>query len=280
MPRLPKKAAERISAGLKRFQPILAAAKSRDVNESDTSVIVTDLLQEAFGYDKYSEITSEHMIRGTYVDLAVKLDGALAFLIEVKAIGLELKEQFIKQAVDYAANQGVDWVALTNGALWKVYKISFGKPIAQELVVDLDLLSMNPRNNEHVELLGLLAKEGWQKDHLDDYHAERQALNRFTLGALLLSDSILNVLRREIRRLSPEVRVDTEEIKNALEADVLKREVLEGEKAALAQRQVGKAASKSLKVSKRETKHERADPQSDGSNANAEVAALDSPQEN
>lgn len=43
---LSKKAAERVAAGLKKFQPILTAAKSRDVNESDTVVIVTDLLQE------------------------------------------------------------------------------------------------------------------------------------------------------------------------------------------------------------------------------------------
>jgi len=250
MARLPKKASERIAAGLKRFQPILATAKSRDVNESDTVVIVTDLLQEIFGYDKYAEITSEHMIRGTFCDLAVKLDGTLAFLIEVKAIGLDLKEQFVKQAVDYAANQGVEWVVLTNGTVWKIYKISFTKPIAQELVVDVDLLSMNSRNSEHVELVGLLAKEGWQKAQLGDYHAERQALNRFTLGALLVSDSVLGLLRREIRRLSPEVRIDTEEIRTAIETEVLKREVLEGEKAEAARRQITKRLGKELRVSR------------------------------
>ena len=58
MAKLSKRAEERINTGLKRFQPILASAKARDVNESDTVVIVTDLLQEIFGYDKYSEITS------------------------------------------------------------------------------------------------------------------------------------------------------------------------------------------------------------------------------
>ena len=85
MPKLSKKSVERITTGLKRFQPILTSARSRDVNESDTVVIVTDLLQEVFGYDKYAEITSEHVIRGTFCDLAVKLDGTLALLIEVKA---------------------------------------------------------------------------------------------------------------------------------------------------------------------------------------------------
>ena len=257
MARLPKKAAERIAAGLKQFQPILAAAKSRDVNESDTVVVVTDLLQEIFGYDKYAEITSEHMIRGTYCDLAVKLDGTLSFLIEVKAIGLDLKEQHVKQAVDYAANQGVEWVMLTNGPVWKVYKVSFSKPIAHELVVDLDLASMSPRNSEHIDLLGLLAKEGWQKAHLGDYHSQKQALSRFTLGALLLSDSMLDILRREIRRLSPEVRIDAADIKQVLETEVVKRDVLEGEKAEAARKQVSKAAGKSLRFSRSRPKAEQ-----------------------
>ena len=256
MAKLPKKAVERITAGLRRFQPILASAKSRDVNESDTVVIVTDLLQEIFGYDKYAEITSEHMIRGTFCDLAVKLEGALAFLIEVKAIGLELKEQHIKQAVDYAANQGCEWVALTNGCAWKVYKVTFSKPIEHELVVSFDLPALNHRNGEHVELVGLLAKEGWQKAHLGEYHSQRQALSRFTLGALILSDPVLDVLRREIRRLSPDVRVETEDVKAVVEAEVLKREVLEGERAEAARKHVARAAGRTLRAAKAETAEE------------------------
>ena len=70
---VPVKVASRIAAALKKFQPILAAAKARDVNESDTVVIVADLLQEVFGFDKYTEITSEHSIRGTFCDLAIKM---------------------------------------------------------------------------------------------------------------------------------------------------------------------------------------------------------------
>jgi hypothetical protein len=253
MTKLPKKAVERICGGLKRFQPILLSAKARDVNESDTVVIVTDLLQEVFGYDKYAEITSEHMIRSTFCDLAVKLGGTLAFLIEVKAIGLELKEQFVKQAVDYAANQGIEWVALTNGATWKVYRVTFGKPIENELVVDIDLTAMNPRSGEHIELVGLLAKESWQKAKLGEYYSQRQALSRFTLGALLVADPVLDLLRREIRRLSPDVRIEPDEIKRALESEVLKRDVLEGEKAEAARRHVVKAAGRALRATKQLT---------------------------
>lgn len=163
MSHLPKKAAARVVAGLKKFQPILQSAKARDVNESDTVVVVTDLLHEVFGYDKYSEITSEHAIRSTFCDLAIKLDGVLALLVEVKAVGSDLKEPQIKQAVDYAANQGVDWVVLTNGHQWQVYKVLFTKPIQNELVVEFNLATANARSGDDINLLGLLAKEGWQK---------------------------------------------------------------------------------------------------------------------
>lgn len=106
----PKKVSERVSAGLRKFQPIVESAKSRDINESDTVTLVTDMLAELFGYDKYTEVTSECSIRGTWCDLGIKLaDGKYLFLIEVKAIGLELKDHHVKQAIDYAANQGTDW---------------------------------------------------------------------------------------------------------------------------------------------------------------------------
>ena len=100
MTRISKKIAKRLSFGLKQFQPILESAKSRDVNESDTVVIVTDILSEILGYDKYNEVTSEYAIKGTYCDLAIKLNGKLHYLIEVKAIGSDLKENHLKQAID------------------------------------------------------------------------------------------------------------------------------------------------------------------------------------
>lgn len=131
MSSIPGRVSDRLTAGLKKFQPIIQSAKQRDVNESDTVIIVTDMLSELFGYDKYSEITSEFAIRGTFCDLATKIDGHVQCIVEVKAAGTELKENHIKQAVDYAANQGVDWVALTNASIWKVYKLTLQNQYAR-----------------------------------------------------------------------------------------------------------------------------------------------------
>jgi len=248
MAKVPTKVSERIIHGIKRFQPILASAKSRDVGESDTVTIIVDMLADIFGYDKYSEITSEHAIRGTFCDLATKIDGVLQLLIEVKAIGLDLKDAHVKQAIDYAANQGVEWVVLTNGIAWRVYRVTFAKPINQELVIDIDFSALNSRNSKDVESIFLLCKEGWIKSVLGEFHTQKQALSRFFLGALLMSDPVLQLLRRELRRLSPDVRVETDEILSVLIAEVIKRDVTEGDQAKDAAKKIAKVAAKTLRT--------------------------------
>jgi len=93
------------------------------IGEADTVTIVTDTLADVFGFEMFSEITSEYSIRGTYCDLATKIDGQLRNLIEVKAVGSDLKDAHVKQAVDYAANQGVDWEIATGSS---TYILTFG----------------------------------------------------------------------------------------------------------------------------------------------------------
>lgn len=244
---IPAKVASRISAGIKQYQPIVAAAKSRDVNESDTVIIITDMLGAILGYDKFTDVTSEHAIRGTYCDLAVKVDGALAMLIEAKAIGMDLKDQHVKQAVDYAVNQGIEWVVLTNAEIWRVYKVTFGKPIEHELVLEFSLSNLNHKSETDIEYFWLLAKEGWQKARLGEYHARRQVLSRFTFGALLLTEPVLNVLRRELRRVESSIKVENEQVADILAQEVIKRDVLEGEKAAEAKKVVSRASKRALR---------------------------------
>lgn len=248
MPQVPTKVAARLSAAIKRFQPIVASAKSRDANESDTVIVVTDMLSEVFGYDKYSEITSECSIRGTWCDLAIKIDGTFEYLIEVKAIGLELKDSYTKQAVDYSANQGTDWVLLTNAEIWRIYKVTFAKPINSELVLEINFSELNSKRSSDIDLLYNLTREGWMKSALGEFHTQQQALSRFFMGALVVSNPVLEVLRRELRRISPDVRIDLDQIKSVLTNEVLKREVVESEKAQEAQKKIARSAGKLLRA--------------------------------
>jgi hypothetical protein len=141
-------------------------------------------------------------------------------------------------------------VALTSGNIWKVYRVFFTKPIGTDQVLDIDLLTINHKNPDHLENIFLLTRESMIKSGLYAYHDQLQATNKFFLGAVLLSDPVLETMRREIRRLSPEVRLQVEDLREMLNQEVLKREVIEGEKAETAKRKVQKAASKLLRVKK------------------------------
>ena len=95
----------------------------------------------------------------------------------------------------------------------------------------MNLSELNPKNEEHLELLWLIAKEGWQKARIGEYHTQRQAMSRFSVGAVVLSDPVIDIIRRELRRVSPGVRIDTDELRKVLTSEVIKREVIEGDKA-------------------------------------------------
>ena len=241
---IPKRISERLASGIKKFQPILDSAKTRDINESDTVVIVNDMLSDIFGFDKYSEITSEFAIRGTYCDLATRTDGKINYLIEVKAINLDLKDQYIKQAVDYAANLGTDWVILTNGIQWNVYKITFGKPIEKELVSTFDFLQLNPKNTSQLEMLYCITKEGCTKSVLEDYHSRKQVLSKYFISNIILSEPILNAIKKELRKLEPDIKSETEQIQNIISQEIFKRELLESEKTHEAKKRINRIVAK------------------------------------
>jgi hypothetical protein len=64
---------------------------------------------------------------------------------------------------------------------------------------------------------------------------------------MLLTDSVLDVVKRELRRVSPDVEIDVEEIKAVLTAEVIKRDVMEGDKAEEARKKIARVANKALR---------------------------------
>lgn len=242
---VPKKVADRFAKTVKGYQSILQQQKARDVSEADTVTIVKDILSDVFGYDKYADLTSEHAIRGTYCDLAVKLDGKLSMLIEVKAIGTDLKENHVKQAIDYAANQGCDWVALTNGISWHMYHVIFKKPIDKQLIASFDFIEVNPKKSADVECLYLVTREGFSKSALSEYRDRKEATSRYMLAAVVMSDPVVGAVRRELRRVS-DMLVDADDITKMLREEVLKRDAIEGQDADAATKRVQRKSDRSI----------------------------------
>ena len=235
---VPKKVLQRLKSSVPKFQQVLQIAKDRDVNESDTVSIISDILAEVFGYDKYLDLTSEFMIRGTYCDLAIKVDGTVQFLIEAKAIGIDLKESHLRQAIDYAANHGVQWVMLTNGKEWRLYRMRFEKPINYDLVATFDFLSLDTKKDNDIDILFIISKEGLNKNTRDEYFEKVKCVNRFTIAGTILTKPVLDVIRKELRKISAGIKVEVVEVESIIRSEILKRDLIEGEEAKLAQKTI------------------------------------------
>jgi hypothetical protein len=152
----------RISEGLKRVQPIIRDAKANDAGEADTQKIVAYCLFEIFGHRRSPEVTPRHVNGEAYIDIST-IAFSLPFLLETKAIGLPFNDEYLNQAASRAYKKSLEWLVLTNGQTWRVYKVIFSKPIDQVLIAEIDLLSINPEAVEESKGLFMLCREFWQK---------------------------------------------------------------------------------------------------------------------
>lgn len=225
--KITKKTEERIKASIGKFQKVLGIAKDRDLNESDTVSIITDMLAEVFGYDKYLEVTSELAIRGTYCDLAIKLNDKFEYLIECKAIGIDLKDNHLRQAIGYGANKGIQWIILTNGMEWQIHKLKFEQPIQCELVTKFNVNELSMKNERDIEKLAIITKEGVEKAFREELYEKIQCVNKFVVGQLLLSEPVVSTIRRELKKLSDGINVEEAEVIALLRDTVLRREIVD-----------------------------------------------------
>lgn len=249
--KLAKKTLDRLVSGLKKYQPIVRKLAERDISEADTVTVIKDMLTDIFGYDKYAELTSEQQIRGTFCDLAIRVEGKVHYLAEVKSAGTTLNENHLRQAVNYGAHQGIEWIILTNAITWKVYRIKFGQPIDWEEVYTFDMGTVSTRSQDDLSKIGMLCRESISSDALQAYHRQAQILNRYVIAELMQSEPVVSIIRRELRRLFDGLKVTNEELLVFLANDVIKRDALDGEAPKVAKATIKKAiAAQARKAAK------------------------------
>jgi len=60
-------------------------------------------------------------------------------VVEAKPLGVELEGPARQQAIDYGANQGIEWAILTSpGAVWRTYKIESRNRSFHVLVAEIE----------------------------------------------------------------------------------------------------------------------------------------------
>jgi hypothetical protein len=186
-------------AAVKRFQRPLKELLDRDANEGDTRLLVTDLLCDGLGYDKFADLTTEYMVRQDFADYGVRIDRQLVAFIEVKRVSQKLNERHLRQVQMYAVNEGIEWMVLTNGQHWQVYHLTGGLPVVTDLVYAVDLLGTESDEDKASQLY-YLHKESFRRRQIEDIWRHSAATAPELVLDSLLSDGVLDVVRRDIRR--------------------------------------------------------------------------------
>lgn len=192
-------ARERMRGAIKKFVKPLADLVARDANEGDTRLLVTDMLCEGFGFDKYSELTTEYRVKGEFADYGIRLDKELIAFLEVKRITTKLAAKHLRQVESYAVNEGVEWVILTSGVVWQVYHITGGLPIVVDLALEVDLLSEHTLAQKANQLY-YLTRESLKRRQIDALWQAKRATSPKSLAKVLCSDTVVTAIRKELKR--------------------------------------------------------------------------------
>jgi predicted type IV restriction endonuclease len=198
---------------LKKFLPHLLKAKEDGVNEADTVQRVMLCFQDVLGYDLLHEVTRESQVKDKFVDLAVKLDGKIRLLVEVKSADTVLRDRHIEQAERYAAEGNHQWVLLTSGVVWNLYHLTFDEGIEYERVFSCDLTGGDLDGPS--ECLAILHRSSISRGDHENYWQRHQARTPESIGKALFSFDVLRLMRRQIRRREG-ILIDVEDLAAAI----------------------------------------------------------------
>src|SRR5690349_17215837 len=205
-------ARERMRAAIKKFSKPLADLVARDANEGDTRLLVTDMLCEGFGFDKYAELTTEYRVKGEFADYGIRLDKDLIAFLEVKRVATKLAAKHLRQVETYAVNEGVEWVILTSGVVWQVYHITGGLPIVVDLALEVDLFS-DETSAYKANQLYYLTKESLKRRQIDALWQAKRATSPKSLAKVLCSENVVTAIRKELRRTTGQSITDAQIIR-------------------------------------------------------------------
>jgi hypothetical protein len=105
-----------------------------------------------------------------------------------------------------------------------LYHIAFERPINVELVAEADLLAKDKTGA--VDVLYLISKGGITRGEIGKYWETKLALSADNLVSVLLSDGVIDKMRREFRQLT-EHRLSADELRSLLLSQVIRPEAAE-----------------------------------------------------
>lgn len=193
----------------------------RELDESATRILVNNFLTEVLGYEELVDIKTEYEIKGSYADYIIQLKQKKMFVVEVKQIGINLNDNHIRQAVGYAANEGIDWAILTNGRQIELYRIIFAKPINVVKLCGFDLDDLKQIPAAAKQLI-FLTKQSILKKELEMHWKRSTALSPESIARELYSEDVAKLIRRHLKK-ETKMNFSADEILIAIQLVILEK---------------------------------------------------------
>jgi predicted type IV restriction endonuclease len=212
---------DKLQKKLREYKKRYLTKKYAELDESATRLMINSFLTEVLGYTELDDIKTEYIINGTYADYIIQLDRKKRVVIEVKAIQIDLSEKHLRQAINYAANEGIDWVLLTNGKQFELHRVIFKKPITHKRIFSFNLTEKD-HFKESIEYFPLLTKKAMLKDELDDFWLRFQALEPNNLCKTLYSEEVIKLLRRALKK-NAQLSFSEEDIFDSIHQIIVKK---------------------------------------------------------
>lgn len=208
-----------IKIAAKRTIPLIIQLYEKGANETETRHGIEVILRDLLGYDLVADLRKEFAVRGLKADYIVDVKGKPAFVVEAKRIGVNLNQNHIYQATNYGTLTGIQWVVLTNGLVWQLYRVLHEGPYEYYRVFTIDLI--DGLSDDEAKWFYLISKDCMcRKNFLESQWQKTLALSPQNLLSTILSDEVISKIRSTITRETG-YRATDGEVREAIEQKVM-----------------------------------------------------------
>jgi predicted Zn finger-like uncharacterized protein len=197
-------------------------AQASSSSEEQVRIWCVDALKTALGFN-YTQIDTELKALNGRVDIAIKNGDAVQMVIECKNIKAKLNNSVRDQAGAYAATLSAPWAVVTNGEIWKLYRVTPqpGKPPSVDKVFDVALLDEDGVSESDAENLYLLSHRALSSGDTENGAHKALSTSPQKVYDALFSERVLDAVRLELTQsykseTNQNVKITNEEAKEAM----------------------------------------------------------------
>lgn len=213
-----------IRDGFRHLHPDLVSLYSQKSSENDVRHWCMKALETVLGYNRSNDLKTEVQALGGKIDIAIMQGDRVFVVIECKNIRSPLNRTVKNQAGGYAACLNAEWVVLTNGQNWKLYRLisQSGKDPHFLEIFDISLLDEDGVSELDAENLYLLTSRAVFGGDLEAMSHLIACTSKKQLFKALESERVIKALRLEMAEIYKEqegvnVKLDDEMIEGVLQ---------------------------------------------------------------